>query len=180
MHIKKSKLINIPSSEITSEHIYISRRRFLKTAIAVAGGAFVAACSPIPTTFPATATPSPSQTTTTPTDEYGNPVSSYDHITSFNNFYEFTYDKKQVKSVAKDFPTSPWKVEIKGLVNNPLTLDVDDLVKRYSQEERIYRMMCVEGWWMVIPWMGFSLASLLEDPQHTRTFLEILQAEPAL
>ena len=65
--------------------------------------------------------------------------------------------------LAKDFVTSPWQVEVGGLVNNPKTYDVDDLLKMFDQEERIYRLRCVEAWSMVIPWMGFPLSKLLDD-----------------
>ena len=75
--------------------------------------------------------------------------------------------KQQVADMAKDFKTSPWTVQVGGLVNNPKTYDIDDLVKRFPQEERIYRLRCVEGWSMVIPWQGFPLAQLLKEVEPT-------------
>ncbi|UCF60228.1 MAG: protein-methionine-sulfoxide reductase catalytic subunit MsrP [Anaerolineaceae bacterium] len=165
----------IHPSEITPEHVYLSRRDFMKGAGAMAlSSLVVAACgsgeTPSPSTSPdATAVPtiggSP-QATPQPTslvDEYGDPLNSYEDITSFNNFYEFTTNKTAVAELAKDFTTSPWMVEVGGLVNQPATLDLDDIQKRFPQEDRIYRLRCVEGWSMVIPWVGFPLASLLEE-----------------
>lgn len=96
-------------------------------------------------------------------DEFGDPLNSYEDITEFNNFYEFTTNKTAVADLARDFNTSPWTVQVGGLVNKPTTFDLDDIQKEFTQEERIYRLRCVEGWSMVIPWMGFPLASLLGE-----------------
>jgi sulfoxide reductase catalytic subunit YedY len=93
-------------------------------------------------------------------------LTSLDAITNYTNFYEFTVDKQGVASLAQDFITSPWTVEVGGLVHNPKTFDIDDLLK-FEQEERIYRMRCVEAWSMVIPWQGFPLARLLEEVEPT-------------
>jgi sulfoxide reductase catalytic subunit YedY len=76
-------------------------------------------------------------------------------------------DKEAVAPLSQDLRTSPWTVEVGGLVNNPKTYDVDDLLKRFGQEERIYRLRCVEAWSMVIPWLGFSLAELLKEVEPT-------------
>jgi sulfoxide reductase catalytic subunit YedY len=83
-------------------------------------------------------------------------------INNYNNFYEFTFSKEGVAQLAQGFETRPWSVEVGGLVTNPRTFDLADLLA-YPQEERIYRMRCVEGWSMVIPWIGFPLAKLLEE-----------------
>ena len=88
---------------------------------------------------------------------------SLDAITGYNNFYEFTTNKERVAHLAKDFNTNPWTVEVAGLVDHPGKFQVEDLVHDYQPEERIYRLRCVEGWSMVIPWMGFPLARLLEQ-----------------
>jgi sulfoxide reductase catalytic subunit YedY len=96
-------------------------------------------------------------------DELGDPLTSLEAITNYNNYYEFSLDKQAVAAKARDFITSPWEVEVGGLVHKPQTFDVDDLLARFSQEERIYRMRCVEGWSMVIPWQGFRLADLLKE-----------------
>ena len=92
---------------------------------------------------------------------------SFDEITNYNNYYEFTTDKTGVASLAKNFKTSPWEVEVFGLVNNPGKFDVDQLVQKFQPEERIYRLRCVEAWSMVIPWVGFPLAKLLAEVEPT-------------
>lgn len=89
-------------------------------------------------------------------------LTSYDDITTYNNFYEFSTDKSQVARAAKNFKPSPWTLEVGGLVKRTLILDYDNLHKKFEQKERIYRLRCVEGWSMVIPWLGFSLAGLLK------------------
>jgi sulfoxide reductase catalytic subunit YedY len=85
-----------------------------------------------------------------------------DRVINYTNFYEFTIRKDQVADLAKDFVTSPWSVQVGGLVQNPGTFDLDDLLG-FDQEERIYRMRCVEAWSMVIPWVGFPLSKLLNQ-----------------
>jgi sulfoxide reductase catalytic subunit YedY len=87
-------------------------------------------------------------------------------VTNYNNFYEFTLSKEGVAQAAEGFQTSPWMVEVGGLVNNPRTFDLDDL-RGFGEEERIYRMRCVEAWSMVIPWVGFPLARLLKEVDPT-------------
>jgi len=82
-------------------------------------------------------------------------------ITNYNNFYEFDTSKDGVASAAKGFVTRPWTVSVSGLVDNPRTFDIDELLK-FDLEERVYRLRCVEGWSMVIPWIGFPLHKLLE------------------
>ena len=88
---------------------------------------------------------------------------SFEDITNYNNFYEFSTVKESVASAARGFITRPWTVEVGGLVNKPKTFDIDDLLKMAPQEERIYRHRCVEGWSMVIPWVGFPLNVLLQQ-----------------
>jgi methionine sulfoxide reductase catalytic subunit len=177
MLIKKRTRIEIPSSEITPEHIYRSRRQFMKGAAALAGGALLASCAPgaeeavmeestavSPTTAPASIQTNAAASATA--DELGDPLNSFEQITNYNNYYEFTTDKEEVAKLATGFPTSPWQVEVGGMVNNPQTFDIDDL-RAFEQEERIYRLRCVEAWSMVIPWTGFPLAKLLEAVEPT-------------
>jgi sulfoxide reductase catalytic subunit YedY len=185
----------IKSSEITPEHLYLSRRRFMRGAGALAFSSLVlAACGatateqpsstavgPSPTPVPPTNTPvagvSPgaptatSATATSPaesasslpdTDELGDPLTEFEAVTGYNNFYEFTTDKEKVAPMAQDFKTTPWAVEVGGLVNKPKTFGLEDLYK-FDQEDRVYRLRCVEGWSMVIPWLGFPLAKLLNE-----------------
>jgi methionine sulfoxide reductase catalytic subunit len=164
----------IRSSEITSEHAYHARRQFLKAAGLLAGTALLDACAPTLGPSP-TATQSAMVTQGTAAsagpqagkDELGDPETTYADITSYANYYEFSTDKTAVAAAAKDFKTTPWKVEVSGLVNNPQTYDLDDLRKKFPPQERIYRMRCVEAWSMVIPWEGFPLAQLLKEADPT-------------
>ncbi|GBL03025.1 protein-methionine-sulfoxide reductase catalytic subunit MsrP [Glaciecola sp. KUL10] len=82
---------------------------------------------------------------------------------NYNNFYEFGTSKSDPAKHAQSFKVNPWKLEVEGLVENPLTLDYDDLLTKFPLEERIYRLRCVEAWSMVIPWIGFSLSRLLKQ-----------------
>ena len=153
----------IPSSEITPKQVYLSRRNFIKAAGVIAGSVALAAC---------TVPPKGTSTETQPTPGADQP-NTFDEITNYNNYYEFTTDKEGVAGLAKNFKTSPWDVEITGMVNNPGTYSVDDLVKKYPPEERIYRLRCVEAWSMVIPWLGFPLSKLLADvePQSNAKYV---------
>ena len=159
----------IPSSEITPKEAYLSRRDFIKAAGVIAGSVALAACAPqtVGSNEPRGEATPVDPTIAAKTDELGDPVNSYDDITNYNNYYEFTTDKEGVASMAKDFNTSPWDVEVSGLVNHPGKFSVDDLVRKFQPEERIYRLRCVEAWSMVIPWVGFPLAKLLNEVQPT-------------
>ncbi|MFZ6726108.1 protein-methionine-sulfoxide reductase catalytic subunit MsrP [Undibacterium sp. MH2W] len=88
-------------------------------------------------------------------------------ITNYNNYYEFSNDKKAVKVLAQDLTLHPWTITVDGEVENPFTIDIDDLTKLFAMEERIYRFRCVEGWSMVVPWTGFSLARLIDRARPT-------------
>ena len=159
-------MVKIKSSEITPEHHYLSRRGFLKGMGVISASAMVlAACrgqsvssTDIPATMKVSSTP----------EGVGEPESltSFEAITNYNNYYEFSTNKEAVARLAKDFSTSPWKIEVGGLVNNPKTFDLDDLEK-FSQQERVYRLRCVEAWSMVIPWVGFPLAEMLREVEPT-------------
>jgi sulfoxide reductase catalytic subunit YedY len=136
------------------------------TAGIVTGSALLAACSP-----GASAATEPAADTAMPDlpakqDELGDPANSYQDITNYNNYYEFSTDKEAVNPYSQDFKTEPWTVEVSGLVNNPKTYGMEDLLK-FPQEERVYRLRCVEAWSMVIPWTGFTLASLLKEVEPT-------------
>jgi sulfoxide reductase catalytic subunit YedY len=152
---KKFESLPIPTSEITSYSHYLSRRDFLKTAGVLMGSAILSACAP--------ATPISSNKT----DEFSDPLTPFDDVTHYNNYYEFSSNKEAVASLSKDFQSKPWTVEVYGLVNKPKTYGMEDLLAKFSQEERIYRLRCIEGWSMVIPWMGFPLASLLQEVEPT-------------
>jgi sulfoxide reductase catalytic subunit YedY len=155
----------IPSSEITPEAVYRSRRQFMKGIGALAlGGLALAACGSQPSGQVAAPSPGPVSATT---DELGSPVNSYEQITTYNNFYEFTTDKQGVARMAQGFVTTPWTLEVGGLAGKPKTFGVEDLVQQFGEEERIYRLRCVEGWSMVIPWLGFPLNKLLAAVEPT-------------
>jgi len=159
--------MKIRSSEITPEHVYgsrASRRTFLKLALATAGGAGLAACAP-PAPKPTATGPAP--VTSGKTDELGDALTSFDNITHYNNYYEFTTEKEGVADLAAGFTTDPWSVEVGGLVNKPKTFGLEDIRKSFMSEERIYRMRCVEAWSMVIPWNGFSLSEILNQVEPT-------------
>jgi len=166
-------MVKINPSEITPEHIYLSRRKFMVGIGALAAGSLISACSvkgfptPPPTNTPAGETDAAAVADAVPvgpgTDELGDPLTTFEAITNYNNYYEFSLDKQEVASRARDFKTSPWTVEVGGLVHKPKTFDMDDLLTKFSQEERIYRLRCVEAWSMVIPWQGFRLADLLKE-----------------
>ena len=120
-------MIKIPSSEITPEHVYLSRLDFIKSlGFAGLGALFLSACgnkAAMPNSGGAGATPAGTELK----DELGDPATSFDVITNYNNYYEFSLDKEGVAPLAKDFKTSPWTVQVGGLVNNPKTYDIDDL-----------------------------------------------------
>lgn len=154
------KVPPIPSSEITPEHVYLSRRKFMREALVVAAGSALAACAPITSATPNDASgQEPTLLPDTPND--------FEQITNYNNFYEFTTDKERVASLSRAFVTSPWQVSVEGMVNKPGVYDIDSIRQQFSQEERVYRMRCVEGWSMVIPWNGFALNQLLKVVEPT-------------
>ena len=161
---------NIKASEITDYKVYLNRRNFMR-------GAALAASATATTFLYRKLNPPPAElpkgqkidtVTAKPADDLAksgftaneNPTSLED-ITNYNNFYEFSTDKREVAAESKGFVTRPWAVDVGGLVNKPKVFDLDELLK-FPQEERVYRFRCVEGWSMVIPWIGFPLSKLLE------------------
>ena len=162
-------MVKIKSSEITPKQVYLTRREFLKSLGIVSGSvALLAACKGLDPTAALSPTKDGSSATgQNPSmdagmDELGDPSNSFEDITNYNNYYEFTTDKERVAKAAEGYPTSPWEVAVGGLVNNPKTFSIDDL-RQFEIEERIYRMRCVEGWSLVIPWNGFPLHKLLKE-----------------
>ncbi|MEO7127859.1 MAG: protein-methionine-sulfoxide reductase catalytic subunit MsrP, partial [Rhodoferax sp.] len=108
-------------------------------------------------------------------------VTAYKDITSYNNFYEFGTDKADPAENAHTLKTSPWSVEVEGLVKKPAKYTLEDLLKLSPQEDRIYRLRCVEGWSMVIPWVGYSLSELIKkvEPLGSAKYVEfVTQADP--
>lgn len=139
--------------EITPEKLYFSRRKFLKLAGAVGITAALAACG----------VPAQTGTETGIEGNLSDTQTPYETITGYNNFYEFALDKESIASRAANMDTSNWQLEIGGLVDKPMKISTVELIQNYPQEERVYRLRCVEGWSMVIPWQGFSLNKLLND-----------------
>jgi sulfoxide reductase catalytic subunit YedY len=164
----------ISSREITDPKVYFNRRSFIQTGI-LAASAVATGLVYRQLNHPATGkvntakieglTPAPTNNTAgfrvaeTPT--------SLADITHYNNFYEFSTDKEGVAAAAAQFETQGWQVSVEGLVRKPKIFNLDDLLKISPPEERIYRMRCVEGWSMVIPWAGFSLSKLLAVVEPT-------------
>ena len=155
----------IRSSEITPEHIYLSRRKFMSSASKVVLGAVVmTACS---RQSDSTDVSLDVHNTSVGVDELGDSWTSYESIANYNNFYEFSVNKERVATMAQDFKTSPWEIDVGGLVKNPGRYRMEDLLTKFDQEERVYRLRCVEGWSMVVPWMGFPLKRLLDEVEPT-------------
>lgn len=162
----KMKIDPPKSSEITPKSLYLDRRRFLAAAagfgaVALSGDKIAELFSPSTHVFAGTkldASKSPISTT-------GEKLTPYQDITHYNNFYEMSTDKEGPAKVADRFHPLPWTVQIDGLVNKPQTLDYDTLLKIAPLEERVYRLRCVEGWSMVIPWTGFPFKVLLDRVQ---------------
>ncbi len=179
MLIKKAD--DIKSSEITGESLYLNRRNFLRAAgltASVAGtGLLYRTLNPASMTkteaVAANAPKTPGSVYKTPEGEAAN---TFVDITSYNNFYEFDTSKGGVAPKAKNFVTRPWTVSVGGLVNKPKTFDLDDLAKLAPAEDRVYRHRCVEAWSMVIPWLGFPLAKLLEavEPQSNAKYVKFI------
>jgi methionine sulfoxide reductase catalytic subunit len=178
MLIKKSA--DIPSSEITPKSLYLNRRKFL-AGTALAGAAAVAGLGFREFAFPSTTAHAntkidgikPSSFSTKET------VTPYKDVTNYNNYYEFSTDKYEPAGLAKNFKTRPWSVTIDGAVEKKQVLDVDAIIKMASPEERIYRHRCVEGWSIVVPWVGFSLSELINKvkPTSKAKFVEFTTVE---
>jgi len=167
----KLHLPKILSSEITPQAVFEKRRELMKVAASGALGlemsswfgrdAFAA---------------SKLQVKPNPAYSLMEKPTALKDITSYNNFYEFGTDKSDPIAYASSLVTSPWKVSIEGLVGKPKVFDIDDLRKLVPLEERVYRMRCVEGWSMVIPWVGYSLSNLLKlfDPLGSAKYVEFV------
>jgi sulfoxide reductase catalytic subunit YedY len=171
------KPVDIKFSEVTPRDAYLNRRTFLVGAAAAAG--IAAASGPVARWFSpppvsaqglgkklAVAAKSPFSTTEKQTP--------FNDITTYNNYYEFGTSKDQPAQLAKNFKTTPWTVTVEGEVAKPQTFSVDDLMKLAPLEERIYRHRCVEGWSIVVPWVGFSLSELIKraEPLDKAKFVE--------
>lgn len=167
---------DIPPSEITPAALYADRRRFMRDAGLMAAGLALLGSQ----SQPSHAAPQPGATGLGPlltsafsTQEEKTPL---DAVTSYNNFYEFGTQKEDPALNAGKMVVRPWTVRVEGLVGKPQTLDIDALMKLAPLEERIYRLRCVEGWSMVIPWVGFPLEALIKavEPLGSAKYVEFI------
>ncbi len=178
MLIKKPD--DIRGSEITDRKVYLSRRNFVRGAALAAstvatGMLYRRLLAPDvqvanPVSVAQAAAPG------APPKEWGLPgeaATPYKDITTYNNFYEFGTDKYSPARRAQSLVTRPWTVSVEGLVNKPKVFDLDELTRLFPQEDRIYRFRCVEGWSMVIPWLGFPLGELIRlvEPQGNAKYV---------
>lgn len=166
MLIKKAE--DIRWSEVTPKKLYLSRRQFLAGAAmagaAAAGGIKLReAVAPSTTVFAGNKIDGikKSQLSTTET------ITPSKDVTHYNNYYEFSTEKDEPAELAKNFRTRPWKVKIEGAIEKKMELDVNDIIKTAPPEERIYRHRCVEGWSIVVPWVGYSLSELIKRVKPT-------------
>ncbi len=162
---------DIRPSEITDERLYVRRREFLQTfglaaaGVAAGGLRLDAQGDARPPRLP-DVRPGPFGTSEAKTP--------YETVTTYNNFYEFGTDKASPAQLARAFKPRPWKVKVDGECAQPADYDLDDLLKPHALEERVYRMRCVEGWSMVIPWVGVPLGAVLRrfEPTSRAKFVE--------
>lgn len=161
--------------KITDKETYLNRRVFIRAATlagtATATTLIYRRLNPRPVESVAgeklAAAPDTSKTEAPKKGSVGNEqLTPFASITNYNNFYEFDTSKDGVAGAAQGFVTKPWQVSVEGLVNKPRVFDLDELLK-FPLEERVYRLRCVEGWSMVIPWIGFPLSKLLEKVEPT-------------
>ena len=166
MLIKKAS--DIKGSDITDYHTYLERRQFLRgasTSILAAGVVGIVSSLLVPGA-PAHAGEKLAgvRKSALSTDEALTP---YEDVTHYNNFYEFGTDKSSPAKLAKDFRIKPWSVVVEGEVNQPATYHLEDLLSPFTLEERMYRLRCVEGWSMVIPWIGVPLGKVIKRFEPT-------------
>ena len=164
---------DIRSSEITSESLYRERRRFMQAT----GVAALTASGLVSTASVAQQTTTKIEGFKKSTHSTNETPNSFKDITTYNNFYEFGTDKSDPARHAHKLKVRPWTLSVEGAVKNPRTIGIEELLK-LPQEERVYRMRCVEGWSMVIPWIGFELNQIAKmvEPTSDAKFVELLTA----
>ena len=155
-------------SEITPENIYKNRRKFVKKMGLAAGSMFI--CQNLITSASAN------------TEKEELKLTEHRYITTYNNYYEFGTGKSDPVERSQKFKTNPWNITIDGEVENPITLSMEEIVEMFPSEERIYKLRCVEGWSMVIPWLGFPLNKILKKVSPTNKakfvkFISVLDPE---
>jgi len=173
------------SSDITPRQVYEQRRTLIKAMAAGAGGLSLAAWAGrealAQTTSPGRLDALAGARSAVPGGLTMDKLTSYGDVTSYNNFYEFGTDKSDPAANAGALKTRPWTVRIEGEVKKPRVWGIDELLKLSAMEERVYRLRCVEGWSMVIPWVGYSLAELIKraEPTGKARYVEfVTQADP--
>ena len=168
------------SSDITPRAVYQGRRALLRAMAAGAGGSVLAAWAErdalAQAPGPGRLAPLPGTRSTVPGAVTMEKPTAYDDVRGYNNFYEFGTDKDDPARHAQRLKTDPWSVQVEGLVHKPGRLALEDLLKLSPMEERLYRLRCVEGWSMVIPWVGYSLSRLIErvQPQGSAKYVEFV------
>lgn len=180
MLIKRKKNWQLPENRVTPEQVYFNRRKFLKTVGLSSLGAYglLSSCldrssqadahglaDDVRATIPAPAAPFPAPRN--PIYTVDRPLTDEVIAATYNNFYEFTVQKDGVWRLARNLKTRPWQIEVTGEVEKPQTFDIDDLLKRFPLEERVYRFRCVEAWSMVVPWTGIPFRKLIEAVKPT-------------
>ena len=174
MLVKKAP--DIRSSEITDKKLYLGRREFIQaatiTAVAAGAGGLVPGSADAAPSWPRVKIPNIQKAQ--PAFTTAEKPNSYEDISTYNNFYEFGTEKGDPSANAGSLKTKPWTVKVDGLVDKPADYQLEDLIKPYALEDRVYRHRCVEAWSLVIPWVGFPLASLLKtvEPKSTAKFVE--------
>jgi|ERR1043166_504382 sulfoxide reductase catalytic subunit YedY len=171
---------HIPERRVTSEAVFFNRRHFMK-ALGLSGAGLLAPAAlsgasesgPPKTVSPPGQPPKQFPARRNPSFNPGWHLTNEKVAGSYNNFYEFSLEKDQVRLLTGDFETAPWPIEITGLVEKPLTLDATELFELFPLEERVYRFRCVEAWAMIVPWTGFPLSKLIEKvaPRREAKFL---------
>ncbi len=170
MLIRVKQPHEIAASEITDRAVYEDRRKFLRAgAVAAMGLATGALWVPEPA-HAGTKLANVAKSKYSATE----PANSFQDITTYNNFYEFGVEKEQPAQWAKDFVTKPWSITVEGEVAKPATYQLEDFIKPYALEERIYRLRCVEAWSMVIPWVGIPLGDVIKkvEPNSRAKYVE--------
>ncbi len=169
MLIKKEP--DIKSSEITDKTLYMNRRQFIARTATIAGAGLT-----VPDFLFSTAISPEKKLQVKIRGKYRleEKMTSYKNAANYNNFYEFSTGKENIARLSRNFRTQPWTVSVEGHVKEPKTYDIDDLIRMFPLEERVYRFRCVEAWSMVLPWIGFPLQDLIKlvEPTSKAKYVE--------
>ncbi len=167
---------DIPPSEITTESAYWNRRSFMKATAAFVTTSIVGGFGVTSLACGKTQTQDGWRRKALGPYDTDEDLTPFEDITTYNNFYEFGVDKEDPHENAQDFKTAPWTISIEGEVRKPGRYNLEDFLKPYTMEDRIYRLRCVEGWSMVIPWLGFSMSEFIRrvEPTSRAKFVEFV------